>query len=145
MKKINLYSDGSCLGNPGFGGYCALLKYKDTQKVVKGSQEYTTNNQMELKAVIEGLRVIKEPCEITIMSDSTYVVKGITQWLDNWIKKDFKKIKNKDLWEEYIQVSANHNIEIFWVKAHNGHTENEFCDKIAYEEAQAIKNKGNIY
>jgi len=144
MKKINLYSDGSCLGNPGFGGYCALLQYKEVEKIVKGSAAHTTNNKMELKAVIEGLKTIKEPCIVTIVSDSTYVIKGIDQWLEGWIKKDFKKVKNEDLWREYIKVSSNHKINTIWVKAHNGHRENEICDKMAYEEAYALKTIGQI-
>jgi ribonuclease HI len=115
------------------------LKYKDSQKIIKGSTTNTTNNKMELKAVIEGLKALKEPCEVKIVSDSTYVVKGASQWLDNWIKKDFKKIKNEDLWREYIKESQKHKIDIHWVKAHNGHKENEICDEIANNEATKLK------
>jgi len=138
MKKVHLYSDGSSLGNPGFGGYCAILKYKDHQKIIKGSQRVATNNQMELKAVIEGLKLLKEPCEVKIVSDSSYVVRGINEWLENWVKKDFKKVKNIDLWKEYLEVSKPHKIEAVWVKGHNGHKENEMCDKIAKEEAEGL-------
>jgi len=141
MKKVHLYSDGSSLGNPGFGGYCAILKYKDHQKIAKGSQKVATNNQMELKAVIEGLKLLKEPCEVEIVSDSSYVVRGINEWLENWVKKDFKKVKNIDLWREYLEVSKPHKIEAFWVKGHNGHKENEMCDKIAKEEAELLKQE----
>jgi len=139
MKKVHLFSDGSSLGNPGYGGYCAILRYNDNEKIVKGSQKYATNNQMELKAVIEGLKQLKEPCMVEIVSDSSYVVKGINEWLKNWIKKDFKKVKNEDLWREYIDVSNKHKINATWVRGHDGHEENERCDKIAKQEAMSIK------
>jgi len=139
MKKVHLYSDGSSLGNPGLGGYCAILKYKGHEKIAKGSQRDATNNQMELKAVIEGLKILKEPCEVDVTSDSSYVVKGINEWLVGWVKKDFKKVKNPDLWREYIDVSKTHKIKAFWVKGHAGHEENEKCDKIAKEEAESLR------
>jgi ribonuclease HI len=139
MKKVHLYSDGSSLGNPGLGGYCAILKYKGHEKIAKGSQRDATNNQMELKAVIEGLKLLKEPCEVDVTSDSSYVVKGINEWLSGWIKKDFKKVKNPDLWREYVDVSKDHKIRAYWVKGHAGHEENEKCDKIAKEEAESLR------
>jgi len=98
--------------------------------VVSGGENNTTNNRMELKAVIEALKALKSPCEITVYSDSTYVVKGINEWLENWIKKDFKKVKNEDLWKEFVALSEGHKIKCIWVKGHNGHEENERCDKI---------------
>jgi len=140
MKQVHLYSDGSSLGNPGFGGYCAVLKFGEKQKIISGGQEIATNNQMELKAVIEGLKALKEPCKVTVTSDSSYVVNAINGWLANWIKKDFKKVKNIPLWREYVEVSSSHNIEAFWVKGHAGHPENELCDKIAKDEATRLKN-----
>ncbi len=140
MKQIHLYSDGSSLGNPGCGGYCAILKYKSHQKIIKGANKNVTNNQMELKAVIEGLKAIKEPCEVIIVSDSNYVVKAINEWLKNWVKKDFKGVKNPELWKEYIDVAKNHKIKAFWVRGHDGHIENEMCDKIAREEAVRLKD-----
>jgi ribonuclease HI len=140
MKQVHLFSDGSSLGNPGAGGYCAILKYGNAQKIVKGGEADTTNNRMELKAVIEGLKVLKEPCEVVITSDSNYVIKAINEWLDGWIKKDFKNVKNIDLWREYIRVSKPHKIKGIWVKGHAGHEENELCDKIAREEATRIKD-----
>ncbi len=139
MKKVHLFSDGSSLGNPGFGGYCAILRYKDVEKIVSGSQKDATNNQMELKAVIEGLKMLKEPCEVEIVSDSSYVVRGINEWLKNWIKKDFKGVKNPDLWKEYLEVAKKHKIKAIWVRGHDGHKENEKCDKIAKEEAEKLK------
>ena len=139
MKKITLFCDGSSLGNPGFGGWCAILRYNDKNKILKGSSKDTTNNRMELQAVIEGLKAIKEPCEVEIISDSKYVCESINSWLQNWIKKDFKNVKNTDLWRLYLEVSKNHNIKAIWVKGHNGHAENEQCDKIAREEALKLK------
>jgi len=140
MKRVHLYSDGSSLGNPGAGGYCAILKYQGHEKVVSGAQAEATNNQMELKAVIEGLKMLKEPCKVDITSDSSYVVKGINEWLAGWVRKDFKKVKNPDLWKEYLEVAKGHDITAFWVRGHAGHEENEKCDKIARGEAEQIQN-----
>ena len=139
MKQVHLYSDGSSLGNPGSGGYCAILKYQGHEKIVSGAQEVATNNQMELKAVIEGLKLLKEPCDVHITSDSSYVVKGINEWLGGWVKKEFKKVKNPDLWKEYLEVAQGHRIKAFWVRGHAGHEENEKCDKIARGEAEKIQ------
>ena len=136
MKKVEIFTDGSSLGNPGPGGWCAILRYKGREKTIKGGESHTTNNKMELKAVIEALKALKEPCIVDLYSDSTYVVKGINEWLENWIKKDFKKVKNPELWREFVKVSAPHRLNVFWIKAHNGHRENEICDKIAKEEAR---------
>lgn len=140
MKKITLFSDGSALGNPGPGGYGTILRYGTKEKEIVGGEAYTTNNRMELLGVIEGLKALKEPCEVEIISDSSYVTKGINEWLKNWIKKDFKKVKNVDLWKEYIEVSKPHKIYAIWVRGHNGHIENERCDLLAREEAQRQKD-----
>ncbi len=139
MKKIYLFSDGSSLGNPGFGGYCAILRYKENEKIIKGGQKLATNNQMELRAVIEGLKALKKPCDVEIISDSSYVVKGINEWLPSWQKRNFAKVKNPELWKEYIDVAKKHKVKAFWVKGHAGHKENEICDKIAKEEAEKLK------
>ncbi len=144
MKQVHLFSDGSSLGNPGFGGYCAILKYGKHEKIISGAQKEATNNQMELKAVIEGIKAINSPCDITITSDSTYVVKGINEWLPGWIKKSFKKVKNPNLWKEYIEVSQKHNIKAIWVRGHDGHEENEKCDDIARGEAEQLQVKGSL-
>ena len=140
MKKITLFSDGSALGNPGPGGYGTILRYGEKEKELSGSESHTTNNRMELKGVIEGLKALKEPCEVDIVSDSSYVVKGINEWLVNWIKRDFKKVKNPDLWREYIEVAKPHNIHAIWVRGHDGHAENERCDKLARDAAQSAKD-----
>ncbi len=147
--KIIIYTDGSCLGNPGPGGYCAILKaFKDNtlikEKIIKGAQANTTNNQMELKALVEALKHIKKPNQhIIIYTDSKYVADGINKWLKNWIAKDFAGVKNSDLWKELYKLLKLQNVEVNWVKAHqNDKTENSnnnnLCDKIAKEEAMKI-------
>ncbi len=141
MKQIYLFSDGSALGNPGPGGYGTIIRYKDSEKELTGGEEHTTNNRMELLGVIEGLRALKEPCKVEITSDSSYVVKGINEWLAGWIKRDFKKVKNTDLWREYIEVAKPHQIHAVWVRGHDGHEENERCDDIARATAEEFKAK----
>ncbi|TKI68587.1 ribonuclease HI [Sulfurimonas crateris] len=141
MKKITLFSDGSALGNPGPGGYGAILRFGNKEREISGGEAHTTNNRMELLAVIEGLRALKEPCNVEIISDSSYVVKGINEWLDGWIKRDFKKVKNPDLWMAYIEVSKPHKINATWVRGHSGHIENERCDILAKQEAQKMKEE----
>jgi ribonuclease HI len=141
LKKITLFSDGSSLGNPGAGGWACILRYKNNEKILSGGQPNVTNNQMELLAVIEGLKALNEPCDVDIFTDSNYVVKSINEWLGNWIAKNWKNntVKNRDLWEQYLEVSRNHKIKAYWVKGHAGHEENEKCDKIAKAEAEQIR------
>ena len=139
MKKITLFSDGSALGNPGPGGYGVILRFGDKEKEISGAAQHTTNNRMELLAAIEGLRALTEACEVEIISDSSYVVKGINEWLSAWIKRDFKKVKNPDLWKDYIEVSKIHKVKATWVRGHDGHEENERCDKLARDEAEKMK------
>jgi len=140
VKKITLFSDGSALGNPGPGGYGVILRYGEKERELSGYELHTTNNRMELKGVIEGLKALKEPCDVDIVSDSSYVVKGINEWLANWIKRDFKKVKNPDLWQEYIEVAKPHKINAIWVRGHDGHIENERCDKLARDAATMAKD-----
>ena len=140
MKKITLFSDGSALGNPGPGGYGVILRYGDKERELFGSEAHTTNNRMELLGVIEGLKALKEPCEVNVISDSSYVVKGINEWLGGWIKRDFKRVKNPDLWRKYIEVSKQHKINAIWVRGHDGHAENERCDTLARDAAQKMKD-----
>jgi ribonuclease HI len=144
MKKINLYSDGSSLGNPGPGGWGTILEYGEHEKELCGGNPMTTNNQMELKGVIEGLRALKEPCDVHIISDSTYVVKGINEWLKGWVKNNWKTaakkpVKNDELWKDYLEVSKNHKIDASWVKGHAGHEHNERCDILARTEAEKLR------
>lgn len=140
MKTITLFSDGSALGNPGPGGYGAILRYGEVEKIIRGGEKHTTNNRMELLGVIEGLKALKEPCDVTVISDSSYVIKGINEWLQGWVKREFAKVKNPDLWLEYLEVSTPHRIRGVWVRGHDGHPENERCDEIAREEAEKYKN-----
>lgn len=139
MKTITLFSDGSALGNPGPGGYGAILRYGEVEKIIRGGEKHTTNNRMELLGVIEGLKALKEPCDVTVISDSSYVIKGINEWLEGWVKRNFAKVKNPDLWLEYLEVSTPHRIRGEWVRGHDGHPENERCDEIAREEAEKFK------
>lgn len=140
MKKISLFCDGSSLGNPRAGGYCAILRFGTVEKIVSGGVANSTNNQMELLAVIEGLAALKEPCDVTLISDSSYVIKGINEWLEGWRRKNFAKVKNPELWQRYLEVSKSHKVHGIWVRGHDGHVENEMCDRIAKEEATKIKS-----
>jgi ribonuclease HI len=143
MKKIDLFCDGSCLGNPGVGGWGAILRFENTGKVhekrLGGGAQLTTNNQMELIAVIESLKALKEPCSVTLYSDSSYVCRGINEWLVGWVAKNFKNVKNPDLWKAYLEASKQHKIKAVWVRGHVGHIENEECDKMAREFAEQMK------
>ena len=141
MKQVYLFSDGSALGNPGPGGFGTILRFGENEREIVGSEPHTTNNRMELRGVIEGLRALKEPCKVTIISDSSYVVNAINEWLENWMKKDFKKVKNVDLWQDYLEVSKPHKIEAKWVRGHDGHKENERCDLLARAEAKKAKEQ----
>ena len=133
---IEIYSDGACSGNPGPGGYGAILKYGDRIKEISGFDPATTNNRMEMRGVIEALRLIKRPSKIKVVTDSNYVVKGMTEWIMGWIKKKWmnaskKPVLNKDLWEALLELSRTHDIQWTWIKGHAGHQENERCDQLA--------------
>lgn len=139
MKEVILYTDGACAGNPGPGGWGGVLVHKEIEKEFSGGEKGTTNNRMELTAVIKGLSYLKEPCKVHIVSDSQYVLKGINEWMAGWIKKNFKDVKNVDLWTTYLEVSKGHKITVEWVKGHNGHPYNERCDVLASEQANFYK------
>lgn len=139
LKKVTIFTDGGCSGNPGIGGWGALLRYGKHEKELSGNAPQTTNNQMELTAVIKALSELKEPCEIMLYSDSQYVIKGMTEWLDGWKNKgwkgaDKKPIKNVELWQELDILSQKHQITWNWVKGHAGHTENERVDSLCQQE-----------
>lgn len=142
MKKINIYTDGACSGNPGPGGWGAVLVYNDIEKELSGSEKSTTNNRMELTAVIEALNTLNQPCEVTLTTDSKYVCDAINkEWVygwkrNNWRKADKKPALNVDLWEKLLELLETHKVEFVWVKGHNGHKYNEICDKLAVEEYQ---------
>ena len=133
---VEIYTDGACRGNPGPGGWGALLRYGDADKQLYGGEHLTTNNRMELKAVIEALSALSKPCKVTLTSDSTYVLKGISEWLPNWKKRGWrtagkKSVKNEDLWKTLDDLAEMHEIEWHWVKGHSGHIENELVDQLA--------------
>ena len=144
MKKIDIFTDGACSGNPGPGGWGTILRYKGTEKELCGGEDDTTNNRMELLAVIRGLESLKETCNVTVHTDSKYVMDGASKWLDGWKAKNWKTankkpVKNKDLWQGLDEVLQQHNVSWIWVKGHSGHIENERADALArryYEELQ---------
>jgi ribonuclease HI len=136
MAYVEIFTDGACRGNPGPGGWGALLRFGEEEKTLYGGERETTNNRMELTAVIEGLTALKRPCEVKLTSDSTYVLKGIQEWLPNWKKRGWKTaskkpVKNADLWQKLDQLIQLHSIDWFWVKGHSGHRENEIADELA--------------
>ena len=145
MKKVEIFTDGACKGNPGPGGWGTILRYNGKEKELSGGEEITTNNRMELLAVIEGLKALKEPCIVTLTSDSQYVCNGINKgWAanwrkNNWIKSDKTKAKNPELWGELLDLLEKHEVTIIWVRGHNGHPENERCDELAVEEWKKFK------
>lgn len=140
---IELYTDGAAKGNPGPGGYGAILKYGAKEKELSEGFRNTTNNRMELLAVIAGLEAIKKPgWKVKVISDSKYVVDSVSKgWLKNWVIKDFKGKKNRDLWERYIKAAASHDVQFQWVKGHAGHPENERCDQLAVRAAESADLK----
>ncbi|MBQ9273222.1 MAG: ribonuclease HI [Succinivibrio sp.] len=136
LKEVAIYTDGSCLGNPGAGGYAAVLEYREHHKELSQGYLLTTNNRMELRAVIAALRALKEPCAVTLTTDSQYVKNGITQWLANWKSHNWqtsakKAVKNQDLWQQLDEECQRHQITWQWVKGHAGHPQNERCDELA--------------
>lgn len=146
MKKIAIYTDGACRGNPGPGGYAAVIKDGDKLKKISAAEKNTTNNRMEMMAAVAALREIKEPAEIKLVSDSTYLVKGMSSWIHGWMKKGWKTasgspVKNKDLWEELLKLAKPNKIKWEWIKGHDGHPENELCDLLANEAIDKILGK----
>ena len=136
MNKVEIFTDGACKGNPGPGGWGAILRYGTTEKEIYGASKNTTNNIMELTAVIESLKNLKKPCELIITTDSKYVKNGITEWIHNWKKNGWrtaakKEVKNKELWIELNSLIQIHSITCDWVKGHSGHPENERADLLA--------------
>lgn len=129
MKEIELYTDGSCRPNPGPGGWAYILRYKEVEKEDYGGEQESTNNRMELTAVIQGLSTIKQPCVVRLYSDSEYVVEGIKRWMHNWALNGWKK--NGDLWKEIYKLCKIHDVRPVWVQSHNGHIYNERCDRLA--------------
>ena len=145
MKHIQLYTDGACSGNPGCGGWAAILRYKEHEKELCGAEMSTTNNRMELTAVIRGLTALNESCEVTVVTDSQYVVNGIEKgwaasWKKNgWRKADKKPALNADLWDALLSLIAIHHVTFRWVHGHQGHPENERCDALAVEQYKKLQ------
>ncbi|MBI4378813.1 MAG: ribonuclease HI [Nitrospinae bacterium] len=138
MKNVFIYADGACRGNPGPGGYGVILKFNDSIKKLKGAMKKTTNNKMEMTAAIEGLKALKEPCHVTLISDSNYLVQGMNRWIHVWLKKGWwtynkMPVKNRELWEELVNLSKQHKIKWKWIRGHCNHPENEMADRLANE------------
>ena len=136
MSHVQIFTDGACRGNPGPGGWGALLRFGSEEKTLFGGEQDTTNNRMELTAVIEALGALKRPCDVTLTSDSTYVLKGIQEWMPTWKKRGWKTsskkpVKNVDLWKKLDVLIVEHKIDWRWVKGHSGHPENELADQLA--------------
>ena len=147
MKKIQLITDGACLGNPGRGGWAAILRYGDKTKEIFGCEPHTTNNRMELKAAIEGLRILREECEVEIITDSEYMKNGITSWIAGWKKRGWltaakKPVVNRDLWEELDFQNQRHRTVWSWTKGHASHDDNNRADELASLAAKEQRNSG---
>ena len=145
MKRIEIFTDGACSGNPGAGGWGAILRYNNVEKELSGGEAETTNNRMELTAVISALEALKEPCNITLYTDSKYVMEGIEKWIISWKQNGWRTsnkkspVKNVELWQRLDELRQKHEIRWVWVKGHAGHKENERCDELARLEAQKFK------
>jgi ribonuclease HI len=145
-KHVEIFSDGACSGNPGPGGWGTLLRYNGTEKELSGFELETTNNRMELLGAIAGLESLTRPCKVTLTTDSQYVKKGITEWIQNWLKKGWKNsqkkaVANRDLWERLLQLTEMHEVEWHWVRGHAGHAENERCDALARAAIETALNR----
>jgi ribonuclease HI len=141
LKSLQLITDGACIGNPGPGGWAAILRYKDKVKELYGCEPHTTNNRMELTAAIEGLRALKEPCQVEIVTDSEYVMKGINEWMAGWKRKGWltaakKPVVNRDLWEELDAQVERHKTTWVWTKGHASHADNNRADELATRAAR---------
>ena len=145
LKTVEIFTDGACSGNPGIGGWGALLRYNETEKELSGAERLTTNNRMEMTAVIAALNALKHPCAVNLFSDSQYVINGVTKWIFGWQKNgwrtaDKKPVQNSDLWQEIVRLTKYHTIEWHWVKGHAGHAENERADALARGAIDALRN-----
>jgi len=146
-QLVEIFADGACSGNPGPGGFGAILRSGHRAKELSGCEAMTTNNRMELMGIITALEALKKPCHVKVTTDSTYVVKGMTEWIEGWIKKNWKNsqkkdVMNRDLWERMLKAAAPHEIEWLWIKGHNGHAENERCDELARQCIADFRSNG---
>ncbi len=145
MKQIEMFTDGACSGNPGPGGWGCILRYRGREKELSGGALKTTNNRMEMTAVIQGLKQLKEPCSVRLMTDSKYVLEGVTKWMSGWIangwrRADKKPVLNVDLWQELADLLSRHHVEWLWIKGHAGHPENERADALAVLQRDLFKS-----
>jgi ribonuclease HI len=143
MKQVDIFTDGACKGNPGPGGWAAILRMGAHEKELTGGEAATTNNRMEMTAILRGLSALNEPCAVTVHTDSRYVIDGMTQWIFGWQKRGWlnaakKPVANEDLWRELIAAARPHKVSWEWVKGHSGHPENERCDALASAEAARL-------
>ncbi len=148
MKTVEIYTDGACKGNPGPGGWGAVLRYGEQEKQLFGGEPATTNNRMELMAAIEALAALTRPCKVHLTTDSQYVRKGITEWLRNWKRNGWKTaskqpVKNADLWQRLDEQVNRHEVQWHWVKGHSGHPENELADALANKGVEALSKRGS--
>ena len=146
---VEIFSDGACSGNPGPGGYGTILRYGEHERELSGYAVKTTNNRMEMQGAIAGLEALKHPCQVRLISDSQYLVKGMTEWIEGWQRKGWKNSKkqevaNRDLWEQLLELAKRHQVDWVWVKGHAGHPENERCDELArLEIVRATEDSGD--
>jgi len=145
MKQVEIHTDGACLGNPGPGGWAALLRHGSTERELAGGEADTTNNRMELMAAIAALEALKSPCEVVLHTDSQYVKKGIGEWLPNWIRRGWKTaagdpVKNQDLWERLSTANTRHQVVWKWVRGHSGNVDNERVDQLARAAAERVRD-----
>lgn len=146
MKKVDIFTDGACSGNPGPGGWGAILRYNNVEKELSGGEEMTTNNRMELMAAIKALQALKEPCEVHVHTDSNYLRQGISGWIQNWKRNgwrtaDRKPVKNAELWQALDEARSRHKVYWHWVRGHSGHPENERADALARAGMEPFKKK----
>jgi len=144
--KVEIFCDGACSGNPGAGGFGCILRCGDKEKELSGAEPLTTNNRMELTGAMTALESLKRPCEVTLTTDSQYLVKGMTEWINGWVKKDWinskkEPVLNRDLWERLLALDKTHRITWKWVRGHNGHVENERCDELARAAIEELKKR----
>jgi ribonuclease HI len=149
LPQVDLFTDGACRGNPGPGGWAALLRMGNKEKELSGGEPLTTNNRMELLAAIRGLEALKRPCRVALHTDSMYVRDGITKWVHNWRRNgwrtsDKKPVKNAELWQELCEAASTHRVEWKWVRGHAGHPENERVDELACAAADAQKSASSV-
>jgi ribonuclease HI len=147
LETVEVFTDGACLGNPGPGGWAALLRKGNREREISGGEIQTTNNRMELMAAIAGIEALKRACDVTVTTDSEYVRRGVEEWLgrwqaNGWRTSEKKPVKNRDLWERLAAALASHRVRWRWVRGHSGHTENERVDRLAREAAMAMKEAG---